>query len=110
MELDLNVDLVRDADIDTTERRKERQSMLVFRKQCRYYHPNMVDFKKLANSRQYTNNSNYEENKQPIRLLQSDRVITATTNARKSWEQIVYREKKLCNGMKLRKVKHTVLM
>ena len=66
----------------------------IFGKQCRYYHPNMGEVKKLENSHQYSHNSNYEENKQPIRSLQSDRVITAMTNARKSRELNVYREQK----------------
>ena len=54
----------------------------------------MVEVKKLEKSHQYTHSSNYEENKQPVRSLQSDRVITATTNAKKSSEQNVYREHK----------------
>ena len=52
----------------------------------------MVEVKKLEKSQQYTHKSDYEENDQPIRSLQSDRVITATTNAKKSREKNAYRE------------------
>ena len=54
----------------------------------------MVEVNKLEMSHRYTYNSNHEENKQPVRSLQSDIVITATTNAKKSWEQDVCREQK----------------